>query len=221
VLPQFQPMPLQKRVSAFDHPDWVFELKYDGFRALAYIESGGCRLMSRNGNQFKSFPFLNLALPLECKAKSAVLDGEIVCFDKDGCSQFEDLLFRRGEPRFLAFDCLYCDGENLRYLPLSDRKHRLKGIVPHWRQRLLYCDHIDGMGETLFNLACERDLEGIVAKRRFDPYLLDGSASWFKIKNSSYSQWAGREELFDRERSTDPDGWGWESCAIACESVLA
>jgi bifunctional non-homologous end joining protein LigD len=110
VLPQFQPMPLQKRVSAFDHPDWVFELKYDGFRALAYIESGGCRLMSRNGNQFKSFPFLNLALPHECKAKSAVLDGEIVCFDKDGCSQFEDLLFRRGEPRFLAFDCLYCDG---------------------------------------------------------------------------------------------------------------
>jgi hypothetical protein len=112
-------------------------------------------------------------------------------------------------------------GENLRYLPLSDRKHRLKGIVPHWGQRLLYCDHIDGMGGTLFQLACERDLEGIVAKRQFDPYLLDGSASWLKIKNSNYSQWAGREELFDRERSTDPDGWGWESCAIACESVLA
>ena len=70
-------MPLQKKVSAFDHPDWVFELKYDGFRAFAYIESGECRLMSRNGNQFKSFPFLNLALPLECKAKSAVLDGEM------------------------------------------------------------------------------------------------------------------------------------------------
>ena len=79
-----------------------------------------------------------------------MLDGEIVCFDKDGCSQFEDLLFRRGEPRFLAFDCLYCDGENLCYLPLSDRKHRLKGIIPHWRQRLLYCDHIEEWGKLYF-----------------------------------------------------------------------
>jgi hypothetical protein len=77
------------------------------------------------------------------------------------------------------------------------------------------------MGGTLFQLACERDLEGIVAKRQFDPYLLDGSASWFKIKNSNYSQWAGREELFDRERSSDPDDWGWEGCAIASESMLA
>ena len=54
MLPPLQPMPLQKRPSAFDHPDWIFELKYDGFRALAYIEAGECRLVSRNGNQFKS-----------------------------------------------------------------------------------------------------------------------------------------------------------------------
>jgi len=100
-------MPLQKRVFAFDNPDWIFELKYDGFRALAYIESGECRLLSRNGNQFKSFPSLNLALPLECKAKSAVLDGEIVCFDKHGCSQFELWHFRAESfldwPGFLAY----------------------------------------------------------------------------------------------------------------------
>ena len=90
-----------------------FELKYDGFRALAYVEAGECRLISRNGNQFKSFPALNRALALECRAKSAVLDGEIVCFDKHGCSQFEQLLFHRGEARFVAFDCLYRDGKNL------------------------------------------------------------------------------------------------------------
>jgi bifunctional non-homologous end joining protein LigD len=78
VLPLFQPMPLQKRPLPFDHPEWIFELKYDGFRALAYIEAGECRLVSRNGYQFKSFPSLNMTLALECKAKSAVLDGEIV-----------------------------------------------------------------------------------------------------------------------------------------------
>jgi bifunctional non-homologous end joining protein LigD len=87
-------MPLQKRLSPFDNPEWIFELKYDGFRALAYIEAGECRLVSRNGNQFKSFLSLNFALPLECRTKSAVLDGEIVCLNEDGCAQFEDLLFR-------------------------------------------------------------------------------------------------------------------------------
>jgi hypothetical protein len=121
---------------------------------------------------------------------------------------------------FYVLPHLYCDGEHLRYLPLSDRKHRLKGIIPHLRQRLLYCDHIDGIGESLFRLACERDLEGIVAKRRFDPYLLDGSASWFKIKNPSYSQWAGREELFEHEPSTDPDMTGWNVCASACDVLV-
>jgi bifunctional non-homologous end joining protein LigD len=211
-------MPLQKRLSAFDDPEWIFELKYDGFRALAYIEAGECRLVSRNGNQFKSFSSLDLALPFECKAKSAVLDGEIVCFDSYGCSQFKDLLFRRGEPRFLVFDCLYCEGENLRYLPLSERKHRLRGIVPHTRERLLYCDHVDSAGEVLFRFACNRDLEGIVAKRRFDPYLLDGSASWIKIRNPNYSQWIGREELFERERNMDPDR-GWDVCTLLCEQM--
>jgi bifunctional non-homologous end joining protein LigD len=147
-----------------------------------------------------------------------VLDGEIVCLDGDGCAQFGDLLFRRGEPRFLAFDCLYRDGENLRYLPLSERKHRLRGIVPQNRERLLYCDHVDEIGNLLFRFACERDLEGIVAKRRFDPYLLDGSTSWLKIRNPNYSQWIGREDFFERERSTDPDQ-GWDACALVCEQV--
>jgi bifunctional non-homologous end joining protein LigD len=169
-------MPLQKRFSAFDDPEWIFELKYDGFRALAYIDAGECRLVSRHGNRFKSFPILNLPLPLECKSRSSVLHGEIVCFDRHGCSQFKDLLFRRGEPRFLVFDCLYCEGGNLRYLPLSERKHRLRGIVANLRERLLYCDHVETVGEALLRFACERDLEGIVAKRK-STLLCDRSTS--------------------------------------------
>ena len=70
----FQPMPLSRKAEPFNHPDWLFEIKWDGFRSLAYIENGRCKLMSRNGNEFKSFPALNSALPLDCRAKRAVLD---------------------------------------------------------------------------------------------------------------------------------------------------
>ena len=80
-------------------------------------------------------------------------------------------------------------------------------------------------GEEFFWLACQRDLEGIVAKRRFDPYLLDGGVRWYKIRNREYSQSVGREELFERgreelferERETDPELAIWNSCAKVCE----
>jgi hypothetical protein len=104
-------------------------------------------------------------------------------------------------------DLLFCDGEDLRYLPLEDRKHRLRSILPPRGERL----H--------FQLACERDLEGIVAKRKFDPYL-PGSATWLKIRNPKYSQWIGREELFERERSGDPDWQSWNVCTSACDELI-
>jgi bifunctional non-homologous end joining protein LigD len=220
MLPSFEPMPLERARGPFTHADWLFEIKWDGFRALAYIENGRCKLVSRNGNEFKSFPALNVGLPIECRAQKAVLDGEIVCLDDTGTSHFRNLLFRRGEPRFYAFDLLYCNNENLCSLPLHDRKHRLRSVVSSAGQRLLYCDHIELAGEEFFQLACERDLEGIVAKRRFDPYLLDGSAQWLKIRNGNYSQWAGREELFERERGSDPEMSGWGLCAAASELLI-
>ena len=204
------------RSPTFSHPDWLFEIKWDGFRSLAYLEHGHCRLIPRNGNEFKSFPALNLALPLECGAQDAVLDGEIVCLDKTGTSQFTSLLFRRGEPRYYAFDLLFSNREDLRYLPLAERKHRLHGLVPSSGERLLYCDHVEGIGEELFHLVCQCDLEGVVAKRQFDPYL--ASASWLKIRNRNYSQWVGRKELFERERHQEPVP-GWHSCALACAGL--
>jgi ATP-dependent DNA ligase len=140
--------------------------------------------------------------------------------DNSGHSHFSNLLFRRGEPRFYAFDLLSCNGENLRYVPLADRKLRLSGIVPRHGERLLYCDHVELAGEEFFELACERDLEGIVAKRKFDPYLLDGSATWFKIRNPNYSQWVGREELFERERDHNPEWQLWNVCASACDQMI-
>jgi bifunctional non-homologous end joining protein LigD len=211
-------MPLGRAREPFSHPDWIFEVKWDGFRSLVRIEHGACKLMSRNGNQFKSFSVLNEAIESELKVRSAVLDGEIVCLDAGGKPQFRDLLFHRGDPRFVAFDLLWCEGEDLRYLPLIHRKQRLRSIVRNDGDRLLYCDHVEHDGEALFRLACHHDLEGIVAKRKADPYL-EGHASWLKIRNREYSQWAGREELFERERGGDPDFQVWDRCTLACDSA--
>jgi bifunctional non-homologous end joining protein LigD len=166
----------------------------------------------------KSFRILKERLLTELKVRSLVLDGEIVCLNDEGKTEFRDLLFRRGEPRFVAFDLLWCDGQDLRYPPLTERKHRLRSILPKDSERLMYCDHVERDGKSLFRLVCENDLEGIVAKRKFDPYI-ENQASWLKIRNTNYSQWAGREELFDRERDTDPDFSLWDDCVRACAEV--
>ena len=86
-------------------------------------------------------------------------------------------------------------------------------------ERLLYCDHVAHDGEGLFRLACEHDLEGVVAKRKYDPYLRQ-QASWLKIRNHDYSQWAGREELFERERGGDPDVRLWNEGVGACMEAV-
>ena len=105
----FQPMPLSRRPAPFDHPDWVFELKYDGFRSLAIIQNDRCQLISRNGHAFSSFPELqkHLAAPVG----KTVIDGEIVCLDKRFKPRLRDLLFHRGDPCFFAFDLLMRDGK--------------------------------------------------------------------------------------------------------------
>jgi bifunctional non-homologous end joining protein LigD len=209
-------MPLGLCREPFSDPEWLYEIKWDGFRALVHIERGRCRLISRNGNEFKSFLVLNADLPAELRARSAVLDGEIVALDRRGRTQFKDLFFRHGEPRFYAFDLLWCDGKDLRQIPLIERKVRLRSVVLHGGNWLLYCDHIDGDGEGLFRLACEHDLEGLVGKRKNGLYVPEAQTTWFKIRNRNYSQWVGREKLFERERQRNPDFAGRDSCVRAC-----
>ena len=90
--------------------------------------------------------------------------------------------------------------------------------MPKRGERLLYCDQIDQDGDGMFRLACEQDVEGIVAKRKSEPYLPD-QATWVKIRNHDYSQWVGREELFERERGGDPDLQVWDACPLACDDT--
>jgi bifunctional non-homologous end joining protein LigD len=123
----------------------------------------------------------------------AVLDGEIVHLDAEGKPQFYELMRRRTPRHYYAFDLLWSDGHELRDIRLVRRKRLLRGIV---RPPVLYADHFEARGVGLFKAACDRDLEGIVAKLaagRYDP----AATTWVKIKNRGYSQAEGRAEFFD------------------------
>jgi bifunctional non-homologous end joining protein LigD len=103
-------MRLQRVARPFDNPDYIFELKHDGFRAIAYIEDHKCKLVSRNQNHF-NFLFLSIALG-KLPVDNAILDGEVVCLDVDGISQFNHLISRKHEPLFYAFDLLLAQSRN-------------------------------------------------------------------------------------------------------------
>jgi bifunctional non-homologous end joining protein LigD len=134
------------------------ELKIDGFRSLAYVENGQCDLVSRNGNTFRNFKDLAQWIGENLHVENAVLDGEIACVDDSGRSIFNDLLFRRRGCVFFAFDLLYLNGEDLRGLPLVERKVRLRRLLRRKRLRILYVDHIEKHGRRLFEKVCGLDL---------------------------------------------------------------
>ena len=193
----FAPMPLRRAREPFDDPGWLYELKLDGFRALAHVDRGQCRLVSRNGHTFKGWPGLATAIATAIRAESAVLDGEVVCLDADGRPDFKAPLFRRAVPVLYAFDLLMLDGQDVREKPLLARKRLLRRVLPRRSGQVLYLDHVAGRGIDLFRAVCEMDLEGIVAKRKDGIYDPDATM-WVKVKNASYSQARDRWELFER-----------------------
>jgi bifunctional non-homologous end joining protein LigD len=196
----YTPMALGRRREPFDHPDWLFELKWDGFRTLAHVTGAGSKLVSRNGNAFRSFPDLASELALEVNADDAILDGEIVKLDTDGRPQFLDLMRRRGPFALVAFDVLFVNGKDVRGLPLVERKKLLRAIVPQRSSTVLYAQNVHGRGRDLFAAVCRQDLEGIVAKHGGGRYGEDEPTRWLKIKNPEYSQARDRAELFERDR---------------------
>jgi len=217
----FSPQPLKSINLPFDHSDFLFENKYDGFRALAVIEGARCRLVSRNGNEFKTFAFLASSIGSSIR-RSAVLDGEVVCLDEQGHPRFDDLLFHRLEPCFVAFDILSLDGRDLRWNALVERKAELHRLLSKAiNSRILYADHIERDGCRLFELICLRDLEGIVGKLKHGHYTSDlDDSTWIKIKNKNYSQSEGRAEFFDRGKKPVQSLYaGWETCALVCEDL--
>jgi ATP-dependent DNA ligase len=148
--------------------------------------------------------------------KLPVIDGEICSLDRRGRRQFKNLLFRRGNQCFFAFDLLTCDEKDLRTEQLLDRKQELRRLLARSPAPSPLKYTIDGHGIALFQRVCELDLEGIVAKQEFGPYVTEReNSTWFKILNREYSQKDGREDLFERDRHQEPVA-GWHCCVLAC-----
>jgi bifunctional non-homologous end joining protein LigD len=180
---------------AFDNPGWLFEIKWDGYRAVAFIEDGRVRLVSRTQNDLTA-QFSELgSLSQFVKAQRAILDGEIVALDEEGRPSFSLMQQRTGFqagkrrlPRregvpviYYAFDLLYLDGLDLRRVALEQRKQLLQekivagGVIQ-------FSDHYAEKGLDLFEAAKQRGLEGILAKKRRSVYEEKRSRDWLKIK---------------------------------------
>jgi bifunctional non-homologous end joining protein LigD len=201
-LPRIQPVNPTRIGAPFDHSNFVFELKHDGFRAVAYIENGKCELVSRKNIVYKSFARLN-SMMAKLPVKNAILDGELVCLDNDGRSIFLDLRRRSRDACFYAFDLLWLDGQDLRGLTFLERKSRLRQLV-RGRTGFLYAEHVPIKGTDLYRAICREDLEGIVAKHKLAPYTTSPPV-WFKVLNPDYSQKRGRKEMFEVFRNPIKD----------------
>jgi bifunctional non-homologous end joining protein LigD len=194
-LPQVDPIVLAPRADAFDDPEWLFEPKYDGFRGLVYASRMGCEIRSRRDFRFGRFGELCTRIAGVLGEREVILDGEVVALDRKGKPVFRDLLRGQGFLAFAAFDLLWLDGRDLRPLPLEERKRRLTGLLPA---------DTGPHGRALFGAITKMDLEGIVAKRKRDPY--DPATPWYKIKNHAYTQGEGRADIFRRrERARRAD----------------
>jgi bifunctional non-homologous end joining protein LigD len=179
----------------FDDPNWLFEIKWDGYRAVSFIENGDVRLVSRNQNDLSPrYPELQ-ELPKFVNAKTAILDGEVVVLDEQGRASFSLMQQRTGirnhgrqaAPRrdlpivYYVFDILYLDGYDLRQVNLDDRKRVLRELLRDG-EIARYSDHYAGEGAALFNAAKEKGLEGVIAKKRNSCYEERRSREWLKIK---------------------------------------
>ncbi|MGV1004364.1 MAG: DNA ligase D [Candidatus Nanopelagicales bacterium] len=189
--PRFvEPMMATLTKTCFAHPDWLFEVKWDGYRLQAHVTGGEVKLYTRNGNDADTY-FGGLLSPVDwIGGTDAVLDGEMVALDAAGRPDFGLLqeqitLHKAGRPTGLiyqVFDLLYLDGRSLLQVPLEERKKLLK-VVLRDRRHVHYADHVVENGMDFFAAAAAAELEGVVAKRRRSRYEPGGrSSAWLKIK---------------------------------------
>ncbi len=162
---------------------WVFEVKFDGYRALAYVRHGECRLVSRNDIDLtERFAEIAKQAVLAIKSPSAVIDGEICRLDPSGRSSFSELQQGNGPLVLYAFDLLELDGKPLLELPLSERKQQLRALLDEGNRSVRLSDDFED-GEALLAAAAERGLEGVVAKRAASRYAPGKrTRDWLKIK---------------------------------------
>lgn len=169
----------------FDGEEWLFEIKWDGYRALARLDKE-VDLLSRNEKSFNS-QFPSIVKDLSKLKIQAFLDGELVVLDKKGKSHFQLMQnyqkTKEGELYYYVFDILYLNGRDLRGVPLIERKKLLKEMIEKGPLSLVrYSDHIDEKGKAFFKEAEKNKLEGIMAKKMDSLYVSKRSRDWLKIK---------------------------------------
>ena len=171
--------------AAFDDADWIYEIKWDGYRSLAYCNGSNVELVSRNGKSFTE-KYTTVTAALQEAGLAAVLDGEIVAVDENGLASFQLLQNWQNtasQLQFVAFDILWYNGFDLTALPLITRKEILKGVLPANISVLKYSDHVEGAGKEFFNVALSQGLEGIMAKKARSAYTVGSrTEDWLKIK---------------------------------------
>jgi len=183
---QVKPMLATAAAEPFDSPDHIFELKLDGVRAIAFVDQSGVRVQNRRLEDVRpQFPQF-ADLPRRIKAKSAVLDGEIVALDSEGRTSLpllqERLYEKMGPLTYQVFDILYLEGASLMHLPLARRKTLLHRVLSP-SDFLQACDFVDGEGVAFFQAAAEHGLEGIVAKEKASSYRPgERSGAWQTVK---------------------------------------
>jgi bifunctional non-homologous end joining protein LigD len=177
----------------FSDPEWLFEVKWDGVRGLAFVADGKISVKSRAGREIVAeYPEVE-DLRRQLNAREAIVDGEIVALDDDGRSNFQKLQSRSGvrnpsrtlleavPATYYAFDLLYCDGYDLRKVPLEKRKEALKKILrPGGNAR--FSEHQVEKGKELYDAARQQGLEGIIGKKRHSAYVGGRTSLWLKFK---------------------------------------
>lgn len=168
--------------------DWLYELKYDGYRILAFIEANGVRLMTRNNNDYSGrFPAVAATLSGWAQGRAMVLDGELAVTDAAGKTDFQALQNYMRNPKgqnlvYIVFDLLALDGADWRSRPLRERKAKLEELLADAPANLLYSRHVSGKAEQCFAAACAAQLEGIVGKKANSPYSGIRNDDWIKLK---------------------------------------
>jgi bifunctional non-homologous end joining protein LigD len=166
-------------------PDWVHEIKHDGYRLMARRDSVGIRLLTRNGHDWADrYPAIVEAVKA-LRARSCLLDGEAVVCDANGLAVFERLRYQRGgrDVLLFAFDLLELDGADLRREPFETRKATLASLLRGSLPGLRLNEHLTHPGDVVFRHACKLGLEGIVSKRLGSRYRSGRSPDWLKFKN--------------------------------------
>ncbi len=187
-----QPMLATTAKKIFNDSKWLFELKWDGYRALANCDSGKVSLYSRNGISF-NVKFPSIVESLEAIEHEVILDGEVVITNKKGVSDFQKL--QHYDPdntsetlQYYVFDMLFLNGHSMMDLPLMERKSLISEVI-EGLPNIVYCDHIEGMGTSFYKRAIETGMEGVIAKKADSKYLPGTrTESWLKIKNISSTE---------------------------------